>query len=130
LPGIGPDRANGLLERFKTVRACFSASTAELMEVEGIGPKTAAAIDQVINWLVQWPYDFCWHRIVPGLRPVPLFSLPAATGVAKARKVLGGVGNRNVLRKILAEYWRKSSYNPATPCFDSSRVTDAWMMAA
>ena len=39
-----------------------------------------------------------------GLRPVLLFSLPAATGVAKARKVLGVVGNRNVLRKILAEY--------------------------
>ena len=49
LPGVGPDRAKGLLERFKTVRACFSASTAKLMEVEGIGPKTAAAIDQVIN---------------------------------------------------------------------------------
>jgi DNA excision repair protein ERCC-4 len=48
LPGIGPGRAKGLLERFKTVRACFSASTAELMEVEGIGPKTAAAIDHVL----------------------------------------------------------------------------------
>jgi DNA excision repair protein ERCC-4 len=49
LPGVGPDRAKALLERFKTVRACFSASAAELMEVEGIGPKTAAAIDHVIN---------------------------------------------------------------------------------
>jgi DNA excision repair protein ERCC-4 len=49
LPGIGPDRAKGLLERFKTVRACFSASTTELMQVEGIGPKTAAAIDHVTN---------------------------------------------------------------------------------
>jgi len=49
LPGVGPDRAEGLLERFKTVRACLSASTAELMEVEGIGPKTAEAIDHVIN---------------------------------------------------------------------------------
>jgi DNA excision repair protein ERCC-4 len=49
LPGVGPDRAKGLLQRFKTVRACFSASTVELMEVEGIGPKTAAAIDRVIN---------------------------------------------------------------------------------
>jgi DNA excision repair protein ERCC-4 len=49
LPGVGPDRAKGLLEHFKTVRGCFSASTAELMEVEGIGPKTAAAIDNVIN---------------------------------------------------------------------------------
>jgi DNA excision repair protein ERCC-4 len=49
LPGVGPDRAKGLLERFKTVRACFSASTTELMEVEGIGHKTAAAIERVIN---------------------------------------------------------------------------------
>jgi ERCC4-type nuclease len=49
LPGVGPDRAKGLLERFRTVRACFSASTAELMEVQGIGPKTAAAIEHVIN---------------------------------------------------------------------------------
>jgi DNA excision repair protein ERCC-4 len=49
LPGIGPDRAKRLLERFGTVRACFGASTPELMEVEGIGPKTAAAIEQLIN---------------------------------------------------------------------------------
>jgi ERCC4-type nuclease len=49
LPGVGPDRAKGLLQRFKTVRACFSASTTELMEVDGIGPKTAAVIDHVIN---------------------------------------------------------------------------------
>ncbi len=49
LPGIGPDRAKRLLEHFKTVRACFSATTTELMEVEDIGPKTAAAIDQIIN---------------------------------------------------------------------------------
>jgi len=49
LPGIGPDRAARLLERFGTVRACFGASKGELSNVEGIGPKTAAAIDQVIN---------------------------------------------------------------------------------
>jgi DNA excision repair protein ERCC-4 len=49
LPGVGPDRARRLLERFRTVRACFGASTAQLIEVEGIGPKTAAAIEQVIN---------------------------------------------------------------------------------
>jgi len=49
LPGVGPDRAKRLLERFGTVRACFGASTEEIMEVEGIGSKTAAAIDQVIN---------------------------------------------------------------------------------
>jgi DNA excision repair protein ERCC-4 len=49
LPGIGPDRAARLLERFGTVRACLGASKAELMSIEGIGLKTAAAIDQVIN---------------------------------------------------------------------------------
>jgi DNA excision repair protein ERCC-4 len=49
LPGIGSDRAKRLLESFKTVRACFCATPAELIEVEGIGPKTAAAIDKVIN---------------------------------------------------------------------------------
>jgi ERCC4-type nuclease len=49
LPGVGPDRASQLLERFGTVRACFGASSTELQEVEGIGPKTAAAIEQVIN---------------------------------------------------------------------------------
>jgi DNA excision repair protein ERCC-4 len=49
LPGVGPDRATRLLERFGTVRACFGASVAELMEVGGIGSKTAAAIDHVIS---------------------------------------------------------------------------------
>ncbi len=49
LPGVGPDRAKRLLARFGTVRACFGASLTELIEIEGIGPKTAQAIDQVIN---------------------------------------------------------------------------------
>jgi DNA excision repair protein ERCC-4 len=49
LPGIGPDRAKRLLERFGTVRACFGASQTALLEVEGIGPRIAATIDQVIS---------------------------------------------------------------------------------
>jgi DNA excision repair protein ERCC-4 len=49
LPGVGADRAKKLLERFGTVRACFTASPTELSEVSGIGSKTAATIDQVIN---------------------------------------------------------------------------------
>jgi DNA excision repair protein ERCC-4 len=49
LPGIGADRAKKLLERFGTVRACFTASPTDLLEVDGIGSKTAAAMDQVIN---------------------------------------------------------------------------------
>jgi hypothetical protein len=32
LPGIGPDRAGRLLERFGTVRACFDASKADLLK--------------------------------------------------------------------------------------------------
>ena len=49
LPGVGPDRAKRLLERFGTVRASFGASTEEIMDVEGIGSKTAASIERVIN---------------------------------------------------------------------------------
>jgi DNA excision repair protein ERCC-4 len=49
LPGVGPDRARKLLDRFGTVRACFTASPTELSEIDGIGSKTAAAIDQVIS---------------------------------------------------------------------------------
>jgi DNA excision repair protein ERCC-4 len=49
LPGVGLDRAKRLLERFGTVRACFGASIEELMGVEGIGSKTAASIERVIN---------------------------------------------------------------------------------
>src|SRR5580704_19226105 len=49
LPGVGADRAKKLLERFGTVRACLTATPGELSEVDGIGSKTAAAIDQVIN---------------------------------------------------------------------------------
>lgn len=49
LPGVGPDRAKRLLERFGTVRACLDASPKELQKVEGIGPKIAAAIEQVVG---------------------------------------------------------------------------------
>jgi DNA excision repair protein ERCC-4 len=48
LPGVGPDRAKRLLERFGTVRACFGASTEEIMDVQGIGSKTAASISQAM----------------------------------------------------------------------------------
>jgi DNA excision repair protein ERCC-4 len=49
LPGVGADRAKKLLEHFRTVRACFTASPTELSEIKGIGSKTAAAIDQIVN---------------------------------------------------------------------------------
>lgn len=49
LPGIGPDRAKRMLARFGTLRACFSASREQLLEVEGIGPKTATVIHNLLN---------------------------------------------------------------------------------
>lgn len=44
LPGIGPARAAELLERFGRVDAVMSATAESLLTVDGIGPKTAAAI--------------------------------------------------------------------------------------
>ncbi len=44
LPGIGPERAARLLDRFGSVEAAISASESELAEVEWVGPGTAAAI--------------------------------------------------------------------------------------
>jgi DNA excision repair protein ERCC-4 len=49
LPGVGPDRAMRLLERFGTLRACFGASPTEFLAIAGIGPKTVAAINLTIN---------------------------------------------------------------------------------
>jgi ERCC4-type nuclease len=48
LPGIGPQRARKLLERFGSIEAVVSADIAELATVEGIGKKTATNI----KWLV------------------------------------------------------------------------------
>ena len=44
LPGIGPERAARLLERFGSVRAVMTADEAELREVQGIGPTSARKI--------------------------------------------------------------------------------------
>ncbi len=48
LPGIGPDKAARLLEVFGSVEAVIAASQERLEEVEGIGPKTAAGIRDVL----------------------------------------------------------------------------------
>ncbi len=42
LPGVGPERAARLLERFGSVQAIMTASADELAAVDGIGEKTAA----------------------------------------------------------------------------------------
>ena len=51
LPGIGPERAIQLLERFGSVQAVVSASANDLIAVDGIGDKTAAKI----RWAVEEP---------------------------------------------------------------------------
>jgi DNA excision repair protein ERCC-4 len=49
LPGVGPDRARNLLEHFGGVRACLLATVDQMIEVPGIGPKTAEAIWEVLG---------------------------------------------------------------------------------
>lgn len=49
LPGVGPERAARLLERFGSVRNVVNASRRELCCVPGIGPAVAAAIRRVVG---------------------------------------------------------------------------------
>jgi DNA excision repair protein ERCC-4 len=56
LPGVGPERAKRLLERFGTIEAVIAAPADALASVPGIGKGTAEAI----RWAVQeaaGPYD-------------------------------------------------------------------------
>jgi len=47
--GVGPVMAGTLLKHFKSVEAVMTASIDELMEVEGIGKKTANSIREIIG---------------------------------------------------------------------------------
>ena len=49
LPGVGPERAARLLERFGSVQTIMAASADDLAAVDGIGEKTAAKM----RWAVQ-----------------------------------------------------------------------------
>ena len=49
LPGIGPERAERLLERFGSVERTMAASAEELAAIEGIGPRIA----ERIRWVVE-----------------------------------------------------------------------------
>jgi len=49
LPGIGPERADRLLDRFGSVEAAISASSSELQSVDGIG----RSIADKIRWVVR-----------------------------------------------------------------------------
>ncbi len=48
LPGIGPERADRLLDRFGSVETAISASSSELQSVDGIG----RSIADKIRWAV------------------------------------------------------------------------------
>ena len=49
LPGVGPAMAKKLLTRFITFKAIVNATEEELIEIDGMGKKTATAIVDVIN---------------------------------------------------------------------------------
>lgn len=55
LPGIGPARANRLLDHFGTVEAVMRAEATELAHLPGIGTATA----QAIRWILNEP-DNCY----------------------------------------------------------------------
>ncbi len=48
-PGVGPDRAEKLLETFGSIQTIIAAGQEELEEVSGIGPKTAASIRGIVQ---------------------------------------------------------------------------------
>ncbi len=48
-PGVGPDRAEKLLETFGSIEAIIAAGQEELKEVSGVGPKTAANIRSIVQ---------------------------------------------------------------------------------
>lgn len=50
LPGVGPDRAARLLDRFSTIQGVANASSAALAEIDGIGEKTAARIRAILEY--------------------------------------------------------------------------------
>jgi len=49
LPGIGPERALTLLDRFSTVEAVLTASAEELAMIKGIGKHTAESIQWAVH---------------------------------------------------------------------------------
>lgn len=49
LPGIGPKMADALLTHFGSIGRLFAAEREELEEVEGIGPKRAGDIEELIE---------------------------------------------------------------------------------
>ncbi len=48
-PGIGPEKAERLLEHFGSLKGIFAADAAEWQQVEGIGPKMAEKMEWVLE---------------------------------------------------------------------------------
>jgi ERCC4-type nuclease len=61
LPGVGPERARRLLERFGTIEDVFTASADALASVPGIGKATAEAI----RWAVEEPHALYGMHTTP-----------------------------------------------------------------
>lgn len=62
LPGIGPERAAGLLDRFGSIEAVLTASAEALSSVPGIGKTTA----NKIRWTVEEaPAGYLAHSLLP-----------------------------------------------------------------
>jgi len=59
LPGIGPERADRLLDRFGSIEAAISASSSELQSVDGIGRRIA----EKIRWVVSKEMKPCFAEI-------------------------------------------------------------------
>ena len=57
LPAVGADRAHRLLNYFGSVQACITATAGELEKVPGIGPKTAAAIRDLVSLELTQPLN-------------------------------------------------------------------------
>ncbi len=50
LPGVGPNAARKLLNHFGSPRAALLADADQLKKVPGVGPKTIAGIQEVLDW--------------------------------------------------------------------------------
>jgi ERCC4-type nuclease len=65
LPGVGPERALRLLEKFGSIEAVMGAGRDDLLSVEGIGAKTADrirwAVSETIESYGAEPDSLVWH---------------------------------------------------------------------
>lgn len=51
MPGVGPEMARKLLTHFGSPRAVLLASSAELLQVKGVGAKTVSAIEMALDFV-------------------------------------------------------------------------------